>query len=170
MKTISNNNTARTAAIVNISVEKLFGYFNYEISLESDKVTDVSRLFILYGDNGSGKTTILKLLYHILSPAFRRAHRTFIARQKFKKFAVLLSNGICIKAERNGSSLEGNYDLSIIKDNNKIFSIALKVSENNTIKVSGKQEKLLREYSQHLSDLNLQIYFLLCILFQIYQI
>ena len=43
-------------AIVRITVEKLFGQFTYELPTKDD-FSDISNLFILYGDNGSGKTT-----------------------------------------------------------------------------------------------------------------
>ncbi|GHV41830.1 hypothetical protein AGMMS49546_18610 [Spirochaetia bacterium] len=48
--------------LVRISIEKLFGQFDYTISLnQKDGVT------ILTGPNGYGKTTILNIVYHLFT-------------------------------------------------------------------------------------------------------
>ena len=51
--------------ISSILIEDLFGIYTYRIQPESND-QDISRLLILYGDNGTGKTTILNLLYGAL--------------------------------------------------------------------------------------------------------
>ena len=50
-----------------IYVEKLFGQYTYDLKLDSAKLTHPTNLLILYGDNGSGKTTILKLILSLLT-------------------------------------------------------------------------------------------------------
>ena len=76
------------ATVSKIIVDDLFGYYTYELPSSHESDSDLSRLMILYGDNGSGKTTILKLLYHLLSPSRRKGHKTFVAQQRFRRFAV----------------------------------------------------------------------------------
>jgi energy-coupling factor transporter ATP-binding protein EcfA2 len=75
--------------VTGIQVVGLFGLYDYNLvgPPESD-----GRLWIIHGDNGSGKTTILKMLFHLLSPADERGHRTFLARTKFERFVVLFSD------------------------------------------------------------------------------
>ena len=51
-----------SATIRRITVNDLFGRYTYVV-----EPRDNSNLLILYGDNGSGKTTILRLLFHLLS-------------------------------------------------------------------------------------------------------
>ncbi|MGA1262843.1 MAG: AAA family ATPase, partial [Prochlorothrix sp.] len=50
------------ARITKISIEGLFGVFDYEIPLNQD-----DRITILTGPNGFGKTTILKLIYTLIT-------------------------------------------------------------------------------------------------------
>jgi len=60
-------------AISRISVTRLFGQFDYILSSEPTTPSlSHANILILYGDNGSGKTTILKLLFHLLSPSNNR--------------------------------------------------------------------------------------------------
>src|ERR1700722_20723282 len=83
--------------ILQISVEGLFGQFDYTLESET---TDLSDLFILYGDNGAGKTTILKLLFHLLSAGRNRGHRSAIKRTAFKLFEVRLVNRTKMRLSR----------------------------------------------------------------------
>ena len=44
-------------AIARINVEGLFGQYDYDLSAKAGSHADLSRLFIMYGENGAGKTT-----------------------------------------------------------------------------------------------------------------
>jgi len=68
-------------AIIRIEVERLFCQYSYILSLDELNISP----FILYGNNGSGKTTILKLLFHLLSSNQKREHYTFIAKTLFAR-------------------------------------------------------------------------------------
>ena len=58
-----------------------------------------------------GKTTILRLVFHLLGHEDDRGHRTFLAQTRFSKFLVELENGITISAERANGMLIGSYKL-----------------------------------------------------------
>jgi|SRR5450759_1624077 predicted ATP-binding protein involved in virulence len=51
--------------ITAISVEKLFGNLDYSIPLSSEGIT------FIHGPNGCGKTTLLRLVYSLLSGDFQ---------------------------------------------------------------------------------------------------
>ena len=95
-----------------IDVDELFGEYSYSLSIDNP-VVDFSKLLILYGDNGSGKTTILRLIFHLLSPAMDRDHRTSLGRISFRRFAVELGDGTVVAAERPEGSLLGTYTLLV---------------------------------------------------------
>src|SRR4051812_12154840 len=80
-------------AISRISIEGLFGKYDYELPERTVDEIDLSRLFLMYGENGVGKTTLLRLIYHSLSPEDDQGHRTFLARTRFKRFALELHDG-----------------------------------------------------------------------------
>ena len=73
-------------------VEGLFGQFDYELP-DASNPTDVSKVMILYGENGSGKTTVLRALFHLLSPANNRGHRNALSKIPFKLFKVIFEDG-----------------------------------------------------------------------------
>ena len=52
-----------------VEIEGLFGRYDYDLPRKPDVLSEVA---ILYGDNGSGKTTILTLLFHLLSERHER--------------------------------------------------------------------------------------------------
>ena len=81
--------------IIKIQVMKLFGIYSYTLSQNSD-----SSFMIFYGDNGSGKTTILSCLYHLFNPEEKGGHRTAIGNIPFLEFSVNLSNGDTITLKR----------------------------------------------------------------------
>lgn len=87
-----------TPLVRRIEVRGLHGRFDY--SLDFEAVQASARLVLLYGDNGSGKTTVLRLLWNLLSPAGNRYHRTFMSQIAFQSFGVLLAGGTRIEATR----------------------------------------------------------------------
>ena len=82
-KVIQNNR------IIKIKVRSLFGLFDYDIPLDDNGVT------ILIGVNGSGKTTMFKILYSILNKEFYN-----ILDIDFKSFEINFYNGDVIICER----------------------------------------------------------------------
>mgnify|MGYP001596305897 CR=1 FL=1 len=58
-----------TARLISaIRIEKLFGLYTYDIPQDGE----LSNAAILYGDNGVGKSTVLRLVFHLLSAAHNR--------------------------------------------------------------------------------------------------
>ena len=116
---ISGAHTVKPS-IARITVEKLFGRYSYEISSDDmlkDGTVAEGRLILLYGENGSGKTTILSLVYHLLSSARKKGHRTFIARTEFQRFAILLTDGTSVEAVRPKGATKGTYIVKIGRKN-----------------------------------------------------
>jgi energy-coupling factor transporter ATP-binding protein EcfA2 len=96
-----------------IRVEKLFGLYTYELP----NGAALQNAAILYGDNGVGKSTILRLAFHALSPADDRGHRTALTKVDFAKFQVDLASGITISAERTQKSDPKFLQLTITRGN-----------------------------------------------------
>jgi ABC-type dipeptide/oligopeptide/nickel transport system ATPase component len=86
--------------IEGVYVEKLFGQFKYDLGLQNGESGKASKLWILYGDNGSGKTTILSILFNLLSHMDKRGHKTAVSKKRFKRFVVSLTGGVEVSAER----------------------------------------------------------------------
>lgn len=81
--------------ISSIRVEKLFGLYTYDVP----EVGDLSNAAILYGDNGVGKSTLLRLVFHLLSAADNRGHRTALYTSNFARLEVALASGVRLTAE-----------------------------------------------------------------------
>jgi energy-coupling factor transporter ATP-binding protein EcfA2 len=92
-----------------MQVVDLFGRYTYRIRVSSEPAPHV---ILLYGDNGSGKTTILKLLWNLLSAKSGRGHRTTMAQIPFRTFSVQLTNGDTITAQKRGE-LIGSFDITV---------------------------------------------------------
>lgn len=104
--------------ISSIRVEKLFGLYTYDVP----ETGALSNAAILYGDNGVGKSTLLRLVFHMLSAAHNRGRRTALYRAEFRRLEVVLSSGIRLSAhvaEEQPSKLlvlevsDGNKKLAI---------------------------------------------------------
>lgn len=80
--------------ISKIHIEKLFGLYTYDLP-ETGELTNAA---ILYGDNGVGKSTVLRLVFHLLSAANNRGHRTALYETEFDAIEVRLSSGILLTA------------------------------------------------------------------------
>ena len=108
-------------AITKFEVEDLFGYICQKLESDADTLDDISRLVILYGENGTGKTILLRLAFHLLSPRVDRGHKTEIARIPFKFFRVTLRDGSYLEAKRKNSEI-GGYEFKIKRPKKKIIT------------------------------------------------
>lgn len=82
--------------IEKIELKGLFGRYDHVIPSDGK----MSSPAILYGDNGVGKSTILNMVFHLLSAAGNKGHRTALRKIPFSKVSVSLSNGSILTAER----------------------------------------------------------------------
>ncbi len=115
--------------IKKIEIEELFGVYTYSIYINEQ---DISKLLILYGDNGVGKTTILQIIFNLLSAETSQGHKTELANIKFKKITISLSNGYIVIAERE-KDLIGDYQLRLMKGDKE-----LKKANTHSIEEQGK--------------------------------
>src|SRR6266852_1188197 len=143
-------------AISRVRVEGLFGLYTYEIPSQKQR-SDFSKLLILYGDNGSGKTTILKLLFHLLSPESRQGHKTFVARTMFRRLSVKLADGTEVAASRTGDRAIGDFDMHV-DTNGKSASCTFKVNERIAVPSELNPEQM--DVYRRLADLDIYFYFL----------
>lgn len=81
--------------ITSIKIEKLFGLYTYSLPLKGDSLPNTT---IFYGDNGVGKSTILRLVFHLLSTANNKGHRTALFNAIFDSLVVELSSGVELSA------------------------------------------------------------------------
>lgn len=146
-------------AVTKISVEKLFGIYDYLIP--NNQETDISKLLIVYGDNGTGKTTLLKLFFYLLSTRDKSGYKTKLAETKFKKFSVQFQNGIEVGASREKSRI-GSFEYYIAKDGKKIKSVDLIANPENAIQLipGSKSDFIYQEILVYLRKLNITTFYL----------
>jgi energy-coupling factor transporter ATP-binding protein EcfA2 len=144
-----DSNRSNAKAIAKITVVKLFGSNTYDIPPLGTDSKRLSTLMLLYGDNGSGKTTILKMLYSILSPAHVGGFKTLLAKTPFESFSVSLVDGTTFAAVRPPGDLIGSFELSLTWPDGKARKMLLRANSENVIKMEGVEE---REYIEFLSD------------------
>lgn len=143
-------------AIRSIHVEKLFGRYTYDLSLDVAD-SDGARVMILYGDNGSGKTTILKALFHLLSPAPNRAHRTNLATIPFKRISVLLTDGTTVTAVRARGAYVRTLQLKLKRPKRHVLVCTYQVPTRG---MSREAQARLDVFTRGLSRLNVHVYYL----------
>jgi energy-coupling factor transporter ATP-binding protein EcfA2 len=104
--------TNPTKAISRMHVQKLFGTYDYTLA-PSPHARRPERLLILYGDNGSGKTTILTLLFRLLAPETGAGHKSAVAKIPFGLFEVQFTSGDHVWAKRPEGKLTGSFTMGL---------------------------------------------------------
>lgn len=142
-------------AISHIDIEDLFGIYSYSIPLES---MDISKLLILYGENGAGKTTILTIIFNLLSSEESKGHKKELANIKFKKLSIELSNGYNISAIRE-DSLVGSYRLELRTDKETLSAECTYILEDEEYnqQLNQSENKKLKSFVNKLSSIELSI-------------
>lgn len=90
--------------IKKIEIRRLFGRYSYNLPSEDESLSDMN---IIYGENGVGKTTLLNLVFHLLSPGENRGHADIISKVKFESLNVVLNDGTIISAGKDPQLLVG---------------------------------------------------------------
>ena len=111
--------------ISRIEVRKLFGVYNYDLQYASNEVT-FDNLMILYGDNGTGKSTILRMINYLLSNKERNGHKSELANIAFESFLISFTDGNFIKAYRDNGDFNwlGKYSITYsIKGQTDTFAL-----------------------------------------------
>ncbi|MFI7205153.1 AAA family ATPase [Micromonospora sp. L5] len=117
--------------VAEMSVRGLFGRYSYRVSTAGAASSQSAPpLMLLYGRNGSGKTTVLRLLLHLLSPADNQGHRTALARTPFKQFVVRLGDGTQIAVDKERSVL-GPYAITVKSKNRTLVRQAYMLPEGH---------------------------------------
>ncbi|MEY8759315.1 AAA family ATPase [Chryseobacterium tongliaoense] len=153
------NKKTNNLNVSHIKAEKLFGLYDYTLPREGN--IDINKLMIIYGDNGSGKTTILKLFFYLLSTRDKSGYKSRIAETKFKKFSVFFQNGFEIGAVREKAT-SGTYEFYISKNRKKIKSLVLIANSENAIQLESgtKDDFIYQEILTYIKKLNITIFYL----------
>jgi energy-coupling factor transporter ATP-binding protein EcfA2 len=108
--------------VASLEVFSLFGKYSYRVSPLKRDVEEQGAppLMLVYGDNGGGKTTILQILWHLLSPAPDRNHRTDLLKIPFKKLVVRLGNGDVITASK--PDFIGEMEIVVTRPNGEVLN------------------------------------------------
>ena len=142
-------------SISKISTRQLFGAYDYEI-FPSEEANEPNRLLMLYGDNGTGKTTILRVLFHLISPETGQGHKTALVSIPLSEFEVQFANGDRLRMQRPDGKLTGSYTMKMKVRGLKEQTADFKADEDGSIKPSPKRRGFLKK----LRSLELAIYFL----------
>lgn len=140
-------------AIISVSISKLFGQYDYE-DIRLWGRTDTSNIAFFYGDNGVGKTTILRLLFELLTPEPQRGHKGIVARTKFASFKVTLGDGQTITAKRPRNSVWGSY--SVVFEGPRVQD-RLDLQVNSEGRVLSEENPNLEPIYAHLRSLAIPI-------------
>ena len=140
------------AQIQSIVVDKLFGFLSYKIKARSRE-----DLIVLYGDNGSGKTTILNLIFHALSPEDTKGHRTFIAGIPLKLLEISFVDGHCVSVSRKKTT-SGPFTMRVEKNGQEIASHRFTLTREGS--VGDQDESTYHPLLRALADLRLGLFLL----------
>jgi len=142
-------------SITHINIKELFGIYSYSIPTPD---IDISKLLILYGNNGVGKTTIIKMLFYLLSSHDNKGHKSELANIPFKEISVTLSNQQIVSAERKIAKT-GEYTLKIInKDNKQLLTEKMEAELENNHYVIRSQKT--RKFVEYFKKLDVAIHFI----------
>jgi ABC-type multidrug transport system ATPase subunit len=107
----------RRPTVERISVYKLFGRYSYaNLSLDHASDSPTGTVAILYGDNGSGKTTILNLLYSSLCWIENEGNRSRLGQTPFASLKVKFHDGTVIEIVKEDGQLIGSYNYIISRE------------------------------------------------------
>tara|TARA_R110002124_G_scaffold101499_1_gene249113 strand:- start:1138 stop:2505 length:1368 start_codon:yes stop_codon:yes gene_type:complete len=155
-KTVSKRRQGSThdaaTYVKSFTVEKLFGELSYRNISLAHSANQLSPIAVIHGDNGTGKTTILKLLYAVLSPTTNRGHRTLIAETPFESLCIEFSDDTKINIEKK--ELYGSYSY-VFSGTGTSKRLHVKTSSDGRV----KSQESIEQIENRLKEKNLDILF-----------
>src|SRR5438094_7846525 len=148
--------------ITGVMVERLFGLYDYALGKYGDGQPFESNLIVLYGDNGCGKTTLLRLVYHLLSKEQKRGHRTALGSIPLRRFVVRLEDGSEVGMARDGESIRGSYRFFIARPGSDERSCLAVMNQEGAVSPPGEPESEAHWAAtmEALASLNVALYYL----------
>jgi len=147
-------------SIQSLQVRKLFGGYDYDLNSGAE-AKSVDKVMILYGDNGSGKTTILKCLFHLLAPDEGRGHKSYVAGIPFKEFTIQFASGEKVLAERRGSNTVGSYSMAFQSKSGKSRTFDFPADDKLEVEFTSDEQKAeAKAFLATLGTLGLSLFFL----------
>jgi energy-coupling factor transporter ATP-binding protein EcfA2 len=143
--------------VTTMEVEGLHGKFDYNVDLvapaqDVDRArvgqllaVSEDRLTLLYGRNGSGKTSLLRLLFHAIASSGGRGHRTEISRTQFRRFSVTLTDGSLISYARDEGQTVGPCTALISRPGGEPVRWQIKPNKEGAVKAVDQQLVMLDE-------------------------
>lgn len=106
--------------ISRLEILGLFNRFNYDF----DFTEQPDNVHIFHGHNGTGKTTILKIIHDI-------AKRDFLglSQHEFSFMKIKYSNGTCLEFEKNTQDGNKKNTITFTNINNKIINVSSELNE-----------------------------------------
>lgn len=141
--------------ITRIRVDELFGRYSYDLDC-SPASADTSQLLLLYGENGTGKTTILSMIYHLLSKEVGKGHRSSLAKCRFKQLCVSLSDGTNLLAKRVGGDVIGSFQMTLGTGSEE-HTFLFKTDKDGDVSITADDPEFVK-FTRRLPDISL--YFL----------
>jgi hypothetical protein len=135
--------------LAKLQIKDLFGYKNY--SLEFTEHTPTNAAF-LYGDNGSGKSTILNLIYSLLSRNTSEGNRTYLAETPFRSLSATLVDGTHIEVNK-GDRLTGPFRILAGSGDTKIDTEV--VVDTDGAVLASQNKEFVRDYQLLLDALEI---------------
>lgn len=149
--------SATTVTLREIQVDGLFGHSPPLKLLARGPDSPSRRLMLLYGDNGSGKTTILELLFHALAPAQNKRHRMKLLRTKFSRLFLRFDDGGELEILRSHQAVDGPYSIRYTTEK---LQFEAKVSADARGVAVAEDEALAILYSRLAQQYAMRIYYI----------
>ena len=116
--------------ITYVKIENLFGMYNY--GLDFTNFNENQNIAILYGDNGCGKTTLIEIVYHLLTPELGKGHLTSVLGKPFSKIEIGLVDHTVVASRKDG--IKGGYVVTIYKGKDEIHVLTCNPDTDGSIR------------------------------------
>ena len=146
-----------TNSIHRLRIDDLFGTYSYDLRPSPSLFGPAEHVLILYGDNGTGKTTILNLLYHLFASNSTKGHKTFLARTPFRFMLVQLADGTEVQVRKSSQQLLGSYDLSLLDETKQRVSLSVKADGDGLVTLDKQKRADWRRFHEHFGRCNARV-------------